>query len=652
MKKLCLESNENGSSLIITGDIDSIFSNRRAARYLKDTVKFAKTDGSIIVEADDDINKSIDRIKKLCDYIGAELVYSGRVSEAVTNYALEEEKFGEFAEKARLIRDNHCDKDDFERFVDSVSKNLSNRSLYKLQLLSAYHLAFSQNACNFSVPGAGKTSVVYGAFAYLSNLPQEDKKYVDRLLIVYPLSAFGPWEFEYEECFGEKPSTRRLNGKVPIEEKKQYLYSFNPARITLLSYASVSALKDELIYFLKNNKVMVVLDEAHKIKNTNGGVTAAGVLEIASYCSSRVVLTGTPAPNGYEDLYNLYKFIWPTKKIIPFEVYQLKDMSKAISDPRVDTLLQTIEPFFIRIKKSDLGIPQATEHEPIIVPMGETQRRIYDVIEKKYMNDIVSSKDNWFRQDLVKARLLRMMQAATNPSLLSMPLKNFASFEGFDPNAVSEDTSLISDVLQYAKLETPAKFIKARELIEQIVADGGKVVVWAIYIKNILDFEKYLLSCGIPCKTLYGATPVATGDEDEDEVETREKIIAEFNKLDSAFKVIIANPFAVSESISLHKACHNAIYMERSFNAAHFIQSKDRIHRYGLEPETETNYYYLLSEESIDEVIHDRLIEKETRLRDIIESMPIPLFENAGLETGDDDIKALIAEYVNRTKKM
>ena len=652
MKKLCLESNENGSSLIITGDIDSIFSNRRAARYLKDTVKFAKTDGSIIVEADDDINKSIDRIKKLCDYIGAELVYSGRVSEAVTNYVLEEEKFGEFAEKARLIRDNHCDKDDFERFVDSVSKNLSNRSLYKLRLLSAYHLAFSQNACNFSVPGAGKTSVVYGAFAYLSNLPQEDKKYVDRLLIVSPLSAFGPWELEYEECFGEKPSTRRLNGKVPIEEKKQYLYSFNPARITLLSYASVSALKDELIYFLKNNKVMVVLDEAHKIKNTNGGVTAAGVLEIASYCSSRVVLTGTPAPNGYEDLYNLYKFIWPTKKIIPFEVYQLKDMSKAISDPRVDTLLQTIEPFFIRIKKSDLGIPQATEHEPIIVPMGETQRRIYDVIEKKYMNDIVSSKDNWFRQDLVKARLLRMMQAATNPSLLSMPLKNFASFEGFDPNAVSEDTSLISDVLQYAKLETPAKFIKARELIEQIVADGGKVVVWAIYIKNILDFEKYLLSCGIPCKTLYGATPVATGDEDEDEVETREKIIAEFNKLDSAFKVIIANPFAVSESISLHKACHNAIYMERSFNAAHFIQSKDRIHRYGLEPETETNYYYLLSEESIDEVIHDRLIEKETRLRDIIESMPIPLFENAGLETGDDDIKALIAEYVNRTKKM
>ncbi len=652
MKKLCLESNENGSSLIITGDIDSIFINRRAARYLKDTARFVKTDDSIIVEADDDINKSIDRIKKLCEYIGAELVYSGRISEAIINYALEEEKFREFAEKARLIRDNQCDKADFEQFVDSVSINLPNRSLYELQLLSAYHLAFSQNACNFSVPGAGKTSVVYGAFAYLSNLPQDDKKYVDRLLIISPLSAFGPWELEYEECFGEKPSTRRLNGKVPIDEKKQYLYSLNPARITLLSYASVPSLREELIYFLRNNKVMVVLDEAHKIKNTSGGITASGVLEIAAYCSSRVVLTGTPAPNGYEDLYNLYKFIWPTKKIIPFEVYQLKDMSKSENDPRVETLLRSIEPFFIRVKKSDLGIPQATEHEPIIVPMGETQRRIYDVIEKKYMSDIVSSKGDWFRQDLVKARLLRMMQAATNPSLLSVPLNNFALLEGFDVGTVSEDNSLISDVLQYSKLETPAKFVKARELVESIIASGGKVVVWAIYIKNIIEFEQYLLSCGIPCKTLYGATPVATGEEDEDEVETREKIIAEFHRPDSSFRVIIANPFAVSESISLHKACHNAIYMERSFNAAHFIQSKDRIHRYGLKPGTVTNYYYLLSEGSIDEVIHKRLIEKETRLRDIIESMPIPLFENAGLETGNDDIKALIAEYVNRTKKM
>lgn len=654
MKKLCLESNEDTSLLMLTGDIAAIFANRRASRYLKDTMQYSMSEDCLTIEVKDDINKAIDRIKKVCEYIKAELVFAETISEAVNNYALEEEKFREFSEKARSIRDNDCDANDFRAFIDSVSENLKNRSLYELQLLSAYHLAFSQNACNFSVPGAGKTSIVYGAFAYLSNLPKEDKKYVDKLLIISPLSAFGPWELEYEECFGEKPSSMRINGKLSVDAKKEYLYTRSPATITLLSYNSVPSLKEELIYFLRNNRVMVVLDEAHKIKNTSGGVTAAGVMEIAAYCSSRVVLTGTPAPNGYEDLYNLYKFIWPTKKVLPFEVYQLKDMSKNDGDARVGTLLHAIEPFFIRIKKSDLGIPPAVEHEPIIVPMGESQRRIYDIIEKRYMEDIVSTKDSSFKQDLVKARLTRLMQASTNPDLLRIPLENFAGVEGFDPKAVSEDSTLIRDILEYSKNEIPTKFVKAKEIIQRIIEEGGKVVVWAIYIKNILDLQEYLLSCGIPCQTLYGATPVATGDEDDDEdlIGTREGIIAEFNKPDSSFKVVIANPFAVSESISLHKACHNAIYIERSFNAAHFIQSKDRIHRYGLKPGTETNYYYLLSEDSVDSVIHDRLIAKETRLREIIESMPIPLFSNVELETGDDDIKALIAEYVNRTKAM
>ena len=74
-------------------------------------------------------------------------------------------------------------------------------------------------------------------------------------------------------------------------------------------------------------------------------------------------------------------------KVIPYEVFQLKDMSKASEDSRVETLLHAIEPFFIRVKKSDLGITPATENAPIIVPMGESQRRIYDIFEKKYMSD-------------------------------------------------------------------------------------------------------------------------------------------------------------------------------------------------------------------------------------------------------------------------
>ena len=90
--------------------------------------------------------------------------------------------------------------------------------------------------------------------------------------------------------------------------------------------------------------------------------------------------------------------------------------------------------------------------------------------------------------------------------------------------------------------------------------------------------------------------------------------------------------------------------MERSFNAAHFMQSKDRIHRYGLKEDVVTNYYYLLSADSVDITIHERLAEKERRLLEIIESMPIPLFDNTLEDGGDDDIKAVLRDYARRTK--
>lgn len=127
-------------------------------------------------------------------------------SKVLLDFYEEERKFSAFSEMAEKIRNNECDTQDFRNFTDAVAVNLSNRSLYPLQLLSAYHLAFSQNACNFSVPGAGKTSIVYGAYAYLHSLPKSHPKYVDRLLIVGPLSSFGPWELEYAECFGKAPS--------------------------------------------------------------------------------------------------------------------------------------------------------------------------------------------------------------------------------------------------------------------------------------------------------------------------------------------------------------------------------------------------------------------------------------------------------------
>lgn len=655
MAVIQVDTNELEDLVYVTGNIEKIASNRRAMRLLKDNAVFTIKDDCLEFEVGDDLTKCINRIKTAAKYAQCDVEIKGNANSGIQVYYEEEQNFAVFSKKALDIRNNDCDVEEFKKFKDSLIDNMQNRTLYELQMLAAYHLAFSQNACNFSVPGAGKTSVVYGAYAYLHNLPEGDTKKVDRILIISPLNAFAPWEQEYEECFGRKPTSKRLSGKLDVEEKKQYLYEMNPAEITLVSYASVISLVDELTYFLKKHRVMVILDEAHKIKNTKGGVISQSIMALAENCKSRVVLTGTPAPNGYEDLYNLFKFIWPTKNIIKYHIGQLRDMSKTVDDPRVDSLLDTISPYFIRIKKGDLGIPPAINHPPVQVEMKPSQRKIYDFIEKQYISDIAKSKDSQVKSELIKARMIRLMQAATNPALLAQPLKDFAKIDDVDFDGVQDDSEMLKEILRYSTNEIPAKYEKAKEIIEKIISNGGKVIVWACYIKNIELLKEYLEDNGIPVRTLYGATPIAGDDiseEDEEYSLTREAIVKEFHNPDSSFKVIIANPFAVSESISLHKACHNAIYLERSFNAAHFLQSKDRIHRYGLKEGTETHYYYLVSNDSVDETVHQRLIDKERRLMEIIESMPIPLFDNFLDADGDEDIKAVLRDYAKRTKTL
>ena len=642
----------NDTTVSLTGCISALLANRRANRLMRDSFTCTISDDSIEISKIYDFHHCFDRIKYLAQLCGVELIFSSESNEVVSRYLSEEERFSIFSKKALSIRNNKCDMEELVAFKNSLIDYLPKRTLYDLQLLSAYHLAFSQNACNFSVPGAGKTSVVYGAYAYLKNLKADDIKKIDRLLIIGPLSSFAPWENEYRDCFGVPPTSKRLSG-ISIEEKKQYLYDSDPAEITLLAYQSVPTIVEELKHFLKKYRVMVVLDEAHKIKSTSeDSVYAQAVMSLAEECSARVILTGTPAPNGYEDLFNLFKFIWPTKKVIRFQLGQLKDMSKREDDYRVEQLIDQISPYFIRVKKSDLRIPEAIVHPPIVVAMKEQQRRIYDFIEQKYINEISNPNDKLLKSSVTKARIIRLMQAASNPMLLQQPLSDFARSEGIDISNVNEDNSILQTILQYSNSEVPAKFEKAKELVEEIIKSGGKVVIWACYIKTIEYLSEYLAANGIKNKTLYGETPVAIDGMDTESEEyylTREAIIREFNDVSSNLSVIIANPFAVAESISLHKACHNAIYLERSFNAAHFIQSKDRIHRYGLPAGTVTNYYYVVSKDSIDETIDERLFEKEQRLIEIMEKMPIPLFANI-TDSGDEDVKAVLRDYARRIK--
>ena len=128
-----------------------------------------------------------------------------------------------------------------------------------------------------------------------------------------------------------------------------------------------------------------------------------------------------------------------------------------------------------------------------------------------------------------------------------------------------------------------------------------------------------------------------------DPEDNREIRIERF-KNDSACNVLIANPSSLAESISLHKHCHHAIYVDRTFNGAHYMQSLDRIHRVGLEPNSKTRYDIIQSGRSIDQTIHERLITKQQNMEAFLNRRTLDVYasedDEVPLDVSDDGYMA------------
>jgi SNF2 family DNA or RNA helicase len=319
---------------IINGDTESLLQNKRLLISLKRLNYFIESNSVIIPFRDETQIKTLQEIQGLLGKYNYDFQFTENIQEELQAFSKEEENFEVFSENARAIRDNEFNENkslvtQFDNFQEVLKETLT-RKLYPLQLLSSFHMAFAQNSCNFAVPGAGKTSIVYGAYAFLKSLPKEDPRHVNKLLVVGPLSSFAPWENEFSECFGYKPNSFRMSGDsdISVKQKLEHLYSPNSPELTLIFHGGVDRFQNDIIDFLKRNKTMVVVDEAHRIKNPDG-VWGRSVTEISKEAVSRVILTGTPVPNGYQDIFNLYKFIYPFKfkEILKFHYHNLEDMT-------------------------------------------------------------------------------------------------------------------------------------------------------------------------------------------------------------------------------------------------------------------------------------------------------------------------------------
>lgn len=562
----------------------------------------------------------------------------------------DEEKFLKSCKKARAVWDGDIESEDFKEFSKIVQEKFKDISLYKKQLLSAYHLAASLSACNFSVPGAGKTIIVLAAYAYLNSLPRNDPRWVNCLFVVGPIACFKPWETDSELCFSRKFNSIRFLPPMTAERRKQIALgidaTYRDSELYLSHFQTFASNQNLFIDFCKrpDKKVMLVIDEAHYIKGIDK-VWSSAMLKVAPYANSRVILTGTPAPNGYEDLKNLFDFIHPKKNILEFNISQLQRMSKDKNS--ASPLNDRAKSFFTRITKKNLDIP-----EPIFssraIPMSPRQEKIYRLIETKV---VVNRKQ---KRPFMNANLIRLRQAASNPLQLVEPIEKelyggrIEDDDFLTPQSLQE---ISNQVKGFSNEDDLPKLNELLNIAKKAQANGERILIWTYFIKNVELIERFLTKNlkNIDINVITGATPVEKSDvtfDPNDEL-TRERTLEKFRAVNPS--VLIATPQCIGESISLHKHCHKAIYYDRDYNCGLFIQSKDRIHRVGLTKDDVTEYIFLVSKDTVDEKIAEKLTEKENRMITMLESDGIPLLtEESEEETQANIIDDIVRDYNER----
>jgi SNF2 family DNA or RNA helicase len=486
-------------------------------------------------------------------------------------------------------------------------------------------LALSHGA-NFSVPGAGKTTVAYALYEI-----ERLRGRVDRLLVVAPLSAFDAWFTEAEFCLNPPPKVARLDKTLPKCE------------VLLVNYQRLARRYDEIARWVLGRPCHVILDEAHRMKRGRGGEWGSACLDLAHLAVRRDILTGTPAPQHPTDFIALLDFLWPHQatQVLPRAAQQPNP-----PDTVMTQISTRLNPLFVRTRKDELGLdPPKLRVE--LVSMKPLQAEIYAALRSRMRRALAGTQDHAALARLGQV-VAYLLEAATNPGLLAPALSGTAPAPmAWPPQPLPPNSQLIEKVASYASFETPRKFEKLAALVASNANAGRKTLVWSNFVGNLIELAERLLVQHEPA-LIYGAIP--SGDEDADYV-TRERELRRF-RTDPKCQVLIANPAAMSEGVSLHETCHDAIYLDRTFNAGQYLQSLDRIHRLGLPPETETRITFLVSEGTIDEVVDARVRTKAERLALMLSdpnlvTMALPDDEAYGEWIDPEDLDALLQHLRN-----
>ena len=279
-----------------------------------------------------------------------------------------------------------------------------------------------------------------------------------------------------------------------------------------------------------------------------------------AFAARRDILSGTPMPNAIADLAPQFDFLYPAQAFGA----QIAGSSSPGS---------IVRPFYVRTTKHELGLEPPVVDFPA-VEMSDAQRLLYAILR----DDIIRGHKASFAQAVSpgqRVAVMRLLQAAIDPqAAVKAMLAGDLGRRG-----ESEEFRTICRLIVEESVSPRMAAVEAQ--VRALAGAGRKTVVWAPFRHTIEVMTERLEDLG--AMAIHGG--VDSGDVTEED--TREWIVERFHSSDDA-KVLVANPAAGGEGISLHHVCHDAIYAGRTYNAAHYLQSRDRIHRLGLKPGTVT----------------------------------------------------------------
>jgi len=422
----------------------------------------------------------------------------------------------------------------------------------------------------FDEQGLGKTKIVIEALC--NNMANG---IIDGALIICKKHLIENWKNEIET----HSHLRYIVLRGSANEKGFRFMGYS--HFYLINYESVIGEVARLKMLMNIRKMAIVLDESHKIKNPYAKTTNA-ILELKDFAKKRIIITGSPIANKPLDLWAQFYFLdngyllgnnykkFEKMYSIDLKNDNLTDEKNKFNELKEIILLNSIR----RLKKDVLELPEKIYFEKYVYLEGR-QKEIYSKLKEELYIEITNLDGQKVIDEsvVVLKKLLRLAQIASNPFLIDK-----------------------------AYNDIPAKFPLLDLLIENILNDQEKVIVWSCFVGNIRILNKRYKEFG--SLMLYG----------DISIEERGKIVKQF-KNDDKTRILIANPAAAREGLTLTSA-NNAIYLDRNFSLVDYLQSQDRIHR--ISQTKECRIIKLIAKNTIDEYI-DEIITKKQNLAGFIQ---------------------------------